>query len=99
MCLNMFIGMAGCLLPSLLLGAVAAVRRLLSRGGSSSSTEAHEPLLSEDARGALDEADTPPEKRRLSGLRGLLVVGAPTVRAVLLARCVVTPSPLLPPPR
>ncbi len=80
MCLNMFIGMAGCLLPSLFLGAAAACRRKRAAPGG-----AREPLLAGDADASDADAGTaaPEARRPVKGLRGLLVVSAPTVRIAL----------------
>ena len=88
MCLNMFIGMAGCLLPSLVAALVVAVRRA---GASRSSLR--EPLLTGDASAADSAAPAgataadSDARRPVKGLRGLMVVGAPTVRRLpLLSR-------------
>jgi hypothetical protein len=74
MCLNMFIGMAGCLLPSLFAALVVAVRR-----AAPSRDALREPLLSDAAPAGAEEPE-PEARRPVKGLRGLLVVGAPTVR-------------------
>jgi drug/metabolite transporter (DMT)-like permease len=93
MCLNMFIGMAGCLLPSLVVALLAAVRRC----GARNAHGAREPLLSGadadgdgDAAPAASSTDGPPPKTPVKGLLGLLVVSAPTVRHARL------PAPLMP---
>ena len=89
MVLNMFLGMAGCLLPSLLRSLAGVARRAVARGPPS---EGQEPLLSSEERDP--DADEPaaegalPVKLPVTGLRGLLVVSAPTVSSTR----VVTPS-------
>jgi hypothetical protein len=79
MVFNMFLGMSGCLLPSLFSALFAACGRVRK----SARTGMREPLLD----GAEAEAEAPAEEAppadgrlKLRGLKGLLVVGAPTVR-------------------
>ena len=87
MVFNMFLGMLFCLLPSV----VGALFAALGRARKSRRTGAHEPLLegAEGAEGAETGTDAPagadeppPASGRLPvrGLKGFLVVGAPTVR-------------------
>ena len=81
MCANMFIGMSGCMLPTLLSALVSACRRARKSG----RTGAREPLLDgteadADAPAAADEPPVADGRLPVRGLKGLLVVGAPTVR-------------------
>ena len=82
MCLNMFIGMSGCVLPSLLAALFSACRHKRK----SARTGAHEPLLEgaeadADAPSGAEEPPVADGRLPVRGLKGLLVVGAPTVRA------------------
>ena len=73
----MFIGMSGCLLPQLFSALLACLRT------KTAPEDTTEPLLQEEAEQPAEDA--PPVKQKLTGLRGLLVLGAPTVRAVVCA--------------
>ena len=76
----MFIGMSGCLLPSLFAALAAACYRKRALTG------AQEPLLEgaeaeSDAPAGAEEPPPADERLPVRGLKGLLVVGAPTVRS------------------
>jgi hypothetical protein len=82
MCLNMFVGMSGCLLPQLVSALLACVR------AKAAPEDTTQPLLQDEAEQPAEDA--PPAKQKLAGLRGLLVLGAPTVGVVERVCCSVS---------
>lgn len=97
----MFIGMSGCLLPSLVVSIAFAAKRCGSKRPPSADA-LRAPLLGEDplppsSGPPADDAAEQDTRRPVAGLKGLLVISAPTVRhrTTLSALALFPPLPML----